>query len=57
MLAALGEWDQLWVLGDIVGYGPNPDEVVGRLRDLDAVAVQGNRIVYVGSAEGAEIPL
>ena len=39
---AVGEYDQLWVLGDIVGYGPHPDEVVERLRDADAVAVQGN---------------
>jgi diadenosine tetraphosphatase ApaH/serine/threonine PP2A family protein phosphatase len=41
-LEAVGLFDQLWVLGDMVGYGPNPDEVVERLRDLDAVAVQGN---------------
>jgi len=41
-LEAVGAFDQLWVLGDIVGYGPHPDEVVERLRDLDVVAVQGN---------------
>jgi diadenosine tetraphosphatase ApaH/serine/threonine PP2A family protein phosphatase len=41
-LEAVAEFDQLWVLGDIVGYGPHPDEVVERLRALDAVAVQGN---------------
>jgi diadenosine tetraphosphatase ApaH/serine/threonine PP2A family protein phosphatase len=41
-LEAVGAFDQLWVLGDIVGYGPHPDAVVERLRDLDAVAVQGN---------------
>ncbi len=41
-LGAVGTFDQLWVLGDIVGYGPHPDEVVERLRALDAVAVQGN---------------
>ena len=32
-LEAVGPFDQLWVLGDIVGYGPHPDEVVERLRD------------------------
>jgi diadenosine tetraphosphatase ApaH/serine/threonine PP2A family protein phosphatase len=41
-LEAVGAHDQLWVLGDIVGYGPHPDAVVERLRAADAVAVQGN---------------
>ena len=41
-LQAVGPHEQLWVLGDIVGYGPHPDEVVELLRDADAVAVQGN---------------
>lgn len=41
-LEAVGAYDQLWVLGDIVGYGPHPDAVVERLRATDAVAVQGN---------------
>ena len=42
VLEAIGAFDQLWVLGDIVGYGPHPDAVVERLRDMDAIAVQGN---------------
>ena len=29
-------------LGDIVGYGPDPNEVVERIRSLDAVAIRGN---------------
>lgn len=41
-LEAVGDFDQLWVLGDMVGYGPHPNEVVERLRGLDAVTVQGN---------------
>jgi diadenosine tetraphosphatase ApaH/serine/threonine PP2A family protein phosphatase len=41
-LEAVGAFDELWVLGDMVGYGPHPNEVVERLRTLDAVAVQGN---------------
>jgi diadenosine tetraphosphatase ApaH/serine/threonine PP2A family protein phosphatase len=41
-LAAVGDFDQLWVTGDIVGYGPHPNEVTQQLRALDAVAVQGN---------------
>ncbi len=42
VLADLGEVDAIWVLGDIVGYGPDPDAVVDRLRELDVVAVRGN---------------
>jgi len=42
VLGSLGAVDQVWVLGDIVGYGGQPDEVVARLVDADALAVQGN---------------
>ncbi len=42
VLEAVAGRDRLWVLGDIVGYGPYPDAVVERLRNEDAVAVQGN---------------
>jgi diadenosine tetraphosphatase ApaH/serine/threonine PP2A family protein phosphatase len=30
------------VLGDIVGYGADPDAVIGRLSDRDAIAIAGN---------------
>jgi predicted phosphodiesterase len=42
VLAALGPVDAVWHLGDVVGYGPHPDEVVARLRDMGAVGVRGN---------------
>jgi diadenosine tetraphosphatase ApaH/serine/threonine PP2A family protein phosphatase len=42
VIAAAGRVDGWWHLGDVVGYGPEPDLVVGRLRDLDAVGIQGN---------------
>jgi diadenosine tetraphosphatase ApaH/serine/threonine PP2A family protein phosphatase len=41
--AADGEWDRVLVLGDLVGYGAEPNEVVDRVRALEPVAViRGN---------------
>jgi diadenosine tetraphosphatase ApaH/serine/threonine PP2A family protein phosphatase len=42
VLAAVGPVDQLWNLGDVVGYGANPNEVVERIRPLAVVNVRGN---------------
>ncbi len=42
VLDACTPYDAVWVLGDIVGYGPYPDDVVARLRKEQAVAVRGN---------------
>jgi diadenosine tetraphosphatase ApaH/serine/threonine PP2A family protein phosphatase len=45
VLAAAGTgagFDEVWSLGDAVGYGPQPDESVAKLRELGAAAVQGN---------------
>ena len=42
VLAHLGSVDAIWQLGDVVGYGPDPDGVVGRLAELGAVGVRGN---------------
>jgi diadenosine tetraphosphatase ApaH/serine/threonine PP2A family protein phosphatase len=39
---ASGLWDHLWFLGDLVGYGPNPNECVDLLRSLDPLALSGN---------------
>jgi len=36
------EYDQLWVLGDLVNYGPNPAEVVDFVRQHATHAVKGN---------------
>jgi protein phosphatase len=33
--------DELWVLGDLVNYGPNPSEVVELVRSQASVVVQG----------------
>jgi predicted phosphodiesterase len=42
VLAAAGDVDAIWHLGDVVGYGPHPDAVVDRLREVGAVGVRGN---------------
>jgi predicted phosphodiesterase len=42
VLAHVGGVDALWHLGDIVGYGPDPDAVVERLADAGAIGVRGN---------------
>jgi diadenosine tetraphosphatase ApaH/serine/threonine PP2A family protein phosphatase len=42
VLEALPAVDRIIVLGDIVGYGPEPNEVIERLRSVQARAVRGN---------------
>jgi len=42
VLEALPEVDRILVLGDIVGYGPDPNEVINRLRSVEARGVRGN---------------
>jgi predicted phosphodiesterase len=34
--------DEVWVLGDIVGYGPQPNEVIAALQEMGARSVMGN---------------
>ena len=42
VLEALKPYDAIWQLGDIVGYGPQPNEVVARLAQENAAGVRGN---------------
>jgi predicted phosphodiesterase len=42
VLADAGAVDAVWHLGDVVGYGPDPDGVVERLRSIGAEGVRGN---------------
>ncbi len=37
-----GKWDKAICLGDVVGYGPDPNEVIDCIRGLDAVTIRGN---------------
>jgi predicted phosphodiesterase len=40
--AAKGRWDVSVCLGDVVGYGPDPNEVTARLRELGTQTIRGN---------------
>lgn len=40
--AARGRWEKAVCLGDLVGYGPDPNEVIDRVRSLAAVTIRGN---------------
>ncbi|HEY4961908.1 MAG TPA: metallophosphoesterase family protein [Terriglobales bacterium] len=51
-LNALPEWgDELWVLGDLVDYGPEPGEVVELIQARSKVVVRGNHDHAVGFGE------
>ena len=40
--AAQFRYDAVWCLGDTVGYGPEPDACIARIRKLNAATVAGN---------------
>lgn len=43
VLAHAGAVDAVWCLGDMVGYGPDPNECVARLKEIpNLVCLQGN---------------
>jgi protein phosphatase len=51
-LSALREkFDELWVLGDLVNYGPDPAEVIEFVRANASVIVRGNHDHAIGFGE------
>lgn len=42
------QYDELWVLGDLVNYGPEPAEVVSEVMERASLVVQGNHDYAVG---------
>jgi len=40
--AAAGMFDKIWCLGDVVGYGPYPNECIERLNEFDHKCIAGN---------------
>ena len=39
---AEGQYDKVWCLGDMVGYGPDPNECVELLLTFDHLCIAGN---------------
>ena len=54
VLAAAPGHDAVWNLGDVVGYGANPNEVIDRVRAVGSVFVRGNHDKVCSGAEGLE---
>jgi putative phosphoesterase len=44
-------YDELWVLGDLVTYGPNPREVIDFVRRYASIVVRGNHDNAIGCGE------
>ena len=43
VLSIVGKMDAYWCLGDLVGYGPDPNECIERVRELpNLICVRGN---------------
>lgn len=42
------DYDQLWVLGDLVNYGPNPHEVIDFVRRNASLVLRGNHDNAIG---------
>ena len=42
VLADAPAFDKIWCLGDLVGYGPNPNECVERIQDFGHISLAGN---------------
>jgi diadenosine tetraphosphatase ApaH/serine/threonine PP2A family protein phosphatase len=42
VLADAPAFDTIWCLGDLVGYGPNPNECVERVQDFPLLSLAGN---------------
>ena len=48
-------YDELWVLGDIVNYGPEPREALEAVRATASIVVQGNHDHAVGLSAPAQL--
>lgn len=49
VLEAAGSFDAVWCLGDLVGYGPDPNECIARVRELP------NPLCIIGNHDAAAL--
>ncbi|HEX2714194.1 MAG TPA: metallophosphoesterase family protein [Candidatus Acidoferrales bacterium] len=42
LAVVVGRWEKVICLGDVVGYGPDPNEVIDQVRALQARTIRGN---------------
>ena len=49
-----GGFDEVWALGDLVGYGPDPSACIELLRQHDARCVAGNHDLAISGRMGLE---
>ncbi len=54
LAAAKGKWEKAVCLGDLVGYGPDPNEVIDCIRSLGAIAIRGNHDKAVAGTDAVE---
>ena len=55
VLGALPPVEAIWVMGDTVGYGPDPVDALALLRERGARIVAGNHDRAVGTGQGLEL--
>lgn len=47
-----GDIDRLWCLGDVIGYGPDPNDCTALLREYEHICVAGNHdLAGIGKAD------
>jgi predicted phosphodiesterase len=54
VLADTPPYDVVWNLGDVVGYGANPNEVIERVRTLGSIFVRGNHDKVCSGVESGD---
>lgn len=55
VLAELPAVEAIWVMGDTVGYGPDPSDTLALLRERRATLVAGNHDRAVATGQGLEL--
>lgn len=54
LAAAEGHWDKAVCLGDVVGYGPDPNQAIDRIRELGCITIRGNHDKAIAGITEAE---